>query len=262
MRIAVISDIHDNLWNLAAAIEHVSAAADALICCGDLCSPFVMDLLARFPRRVEIVFGNNDADLFRITRKSSERLRVHGELFETELDGKRFAVNHFDYLARPMAALGAIRYRLLRTQSRVQRDAGGRNAGHQSGADYGGEVSGRQVGGCAADVCHRGDGLREGGGFWRAWGRRECPDGRAVRFRGSRGLAGVVLFLWEWLAGEGAEELAHGRYHFVDAGVGFAEAPVGLAVARGGLQNEAVQMRCNGIDAACQLVQLPLGVAP
>ncbi len=106
MRVAVISDIHDNLWNLAVAIEHVSAPADVLICCGDLCSPFVMDLLAQFPRRVEIVFGNNDADLFRITRKSSERVRVHGELFETELDGKKIAVNHFDYLARPMAASG------------------------------------------------------------------------------------------------------------------------------------------------------------
>ena len=106
MRVAVISDIHDNLWNLAAAIEHVSAAADALICCGDLCSPFVMDLLARFPGRVDIVFGNNDADLFRITRKSSDRVRVHGEFFETEQDGKKIAVNHFDYLARPIAAAG------------------------------------------------------------------------------------------------------------------------------------------------------------
>ena len=106
MRVAVISDIHDNLWNLAAAIEHVSAAAEVLICCGDLCSPFVIDLLARFPGRVEVVFGNNDADLFRITRKSSERVRVHGELFEAELDGKKVGVNHFDYLARPMAASG------------------------------------------------------------------------------------------------------------------------------------------------------------
>jgi uncharacterized protein len=106
MRIGVISDIHDNLWNLAAAIEHVKAEAEALICCGDLCSPFVMDLLARFPGRVDIVFGNNDADLFRITRKSSERVRVHGEFLETELDGKKIAVNHFDYLARPIAASG------------------------------------------------------------------------------------------------------------------------------------------------------------
>jgi predicted phosphodiesterase len=87
MRVAVISDIRDNLWNLAAAIERLSASAVVLICCGDLCSPFVMDLLARFPGRVGIVFGNNDADRFRNTRKSSER--PHRELFETELDGKR-----------------------------------------------------------------------------------------------------------------------------------------------------------------------------
>lgn len=106
MHVAVISDIHDNLWNLAAAIDHVSARAQVLICCGDLCSPFVMDQLARFPGPVEIVFGNNDADLFRITRKSSARVRVHGEFFETELDGKRVVVNHFDYLARPIAASG------------------------------------------------------------------------------------------------------------------------------------------------------------
>jgi len=106
MRVAVLSDIHDNLWNLAAAIEHASGAAETLICCGDLCSPFVMDELARFPGQVEIVFGNNDADLFRITRKSTERVRVHGEYFETVLDGKRIGVNHFDYLARPMAVSG------------------------------------------------------------------------------------------------------------------------------------------------------------
>lgn len=106
MRVAVISDIHDNLWNLAAAIDYLSGAADRLICCGDLCSPFVMDVLARFPKQVDIVFGNNDADLFRITRKSSERVMVHGELFETEMDGKRVAVNHFDYIARPMARSG------------------------------------------------------------------------------------------------------------------------------------------------------------
>jgi hypothetical protein len=106
MRIAVISDIHDNLWNLAAAIGYLSASAEVLVCCGDLCSPFVMDLLAGFPGRVDIVFGNNDADLFRITRKSSDRVRVHGEFFETELDGKKIAVNHFDYLARPVAASG------------------------------------------------------------------------------------------------------------------------------------------------------------
>lgn len=105
MRLAILSDIHDNLWNLRTAIDYVTGA-DVLICCGDLCSPFVMDQLARFPGQVNIVFGNNDADLFRITRKSSERVRVHGEFFETVLDGRKVAVNHFDYIARPIAESG------------------------------------------------------------------------------------------------------------------------------------------------------------
>lgn len=107
MRIAILSDIHDNLWNLAPAISAVQAA-DALICCGDLCSPFVIDELARFPNEVHIVFGNNDADLYRITSKASRqpRVYVHGELFQNMFDGKRFAVNHFDYLAKPMSKSG------------------------------------------------------------------------------------------------------------------------------------------------------------
>ncbi len=107
MRIGVLSDIHDNLWNLAAAIQQLQDA-DALICCGDLCSPFVIDELAKFPRDIHIVFGNNDADLFRITKKAATNARIclHGELFTDRFDGQRFAVNHFDYLAKPMAKSG------------------------------------------------------------------------------------------------------------------------------------------------------------
>jgi uncharacterized protein len=107
MRIAILSDIHDNLWNLATAISSVQAA-DALICCGDLCSPFVIDELAKFPGEVHIVFGNNDADLYRITAKAARlsHVALHGELLQNTFDRKRFAVNHFDYLAKPMAKSG------------------------------------------------------------------------------------------------------------------------------------------------------------
>lgn len=108
MRIGIISDIHDNLWNLAVAMDAV-AGSDALICCGDLCSPFVIDELARFERDIHVVFGNNDADLFRITAKAAKlpNLHLHGELFEATLGGRRVAVNHFDYIARPLAKSGA-----------------------------------------------------------------------------------------------------------------------------------------------------------
>jgi putative phosphoesterase len=108
MRLAILSDIHDNVWTLAIALAYVRDC-DALICCGDLCSPFVIDELASgFHRDIHIVFGNNDADQFRITNKTRihTKVHLHGEFFEAELDGVRFAANHFDYLAKPIAQAG------------------------------------------------------------------------------------------------------------------------------------------------------------
>lgn len=101
MRVAILSDIHDNIWNLRAALDHV-ADCDALICCGDLCSPFIVDQLKRFPKHVHIVFGNNDADQFRITLKCDARIHAYGELFAPRAEvfgGREVAVNHFDYIA-------------------------------------------------------------------------------------------------------------------------------------------------------------------
>jgi hypothetical protein len=108
MKIAILSDIHDNLWKLDVVLASISECQQ-MICCGDLCSPFVIDELAKaFSRDIHIVFGNNDADLFRITMKarSYPQVHLHGEFCEVTLGGKRFAVNHFDYITRPIAQSG------------------------------------------------------------------------------------------------------------------------------------------------------------
>jgi hypothetical protein len=108
MRIAVLSDIHDNVWNLAAALEAVRDA-DALICCGDLCSPFIVHQLGRgFSRPIHVVLGNNDGDLYRIAANARQydHLQIHGELFRGEFAGRRVAVNHYDGIARAIAASG------------------------------------------------------------------------------------------------------------------------------------------------------------
>jgi hypothetical protein len=34
---------------------------------------------------------------------ANPRIHLHGEFFQSVLDGKRFAANHFDYIARPLA---------------------------------------------------------------------------------------------------------------------------------------------------------------
>lgn len=108
MRIAVLSDIHDNVWKLDAALRAIHDA-DAMICCGDLCSPFIVHQLGRgFSGPIHIVFGNNDGDLYRITANAQRypHIHLHGEWFRGEFDGKRVAVNHYDNIARPVANSG------------------------------------------------------------------------------------------------------------------------------------------------------------
>jgi putative phosphoesterase len=108
MRIAVLSDIHDNVWKLDAALAAI-ASADALICCGDLCSPFIVHQLARgFARPIHIVFGNNDGDLYRITANALRypHVHLHGEWFRGEFEGRTVAAHHYDNIARPVAASG------------------------------------------------------------------------------------------------------------------------------------------------------------
>lgn len=108
MRIAIISDIHDNVWKLEAALSAIRDA-DVLLCCGDLCAPFIIHQLGRgFSRPIHIVFGNNDGDTHRITANARQydNIRLHGELFRAELDGQAFAMNHYDNIARSLAASG------------------------------------------------------------------------------------------------------------------------------------------------------------
>lgn len=108
MIVAILSDIHDNLPVLRKALERCRDA-EVLICCGDLCSPFVAKELGQgFARPIHIVFGNNDGDPFRLAMNAAKfpHLHFHGEYVELELGGKTFAVNHFDNIGRAIARGG------------------------------------------------------------------------------------------------------------------------------------------------------------
>jgi hypothetical protein len=108
MKITVLSDIHDNIWTLRSALAAVQET-DVLICCGDLCSPFIVTMLAEnYPNPIHFVTGNNDGDLFRITRNASRfsRFHIEGELFQTELDGKKISACHYDNIALEIVRSG------------------------------------------------------------------------------------------------------------------------------------------------------------
>ena len=89
MKLAVISDTHDHLENLEKAIVEINTlGVGALLHCGDLCSPFVIDRLATFNGPVHVVFGNNEGDRFTINNVSKKfpNVKLHGEVgfVETE----------------------------------------------------------------------------------------------------------------------------------------------------------------------------------
>lgn len=108
MLIAVLSDIHDNIWNLRAALTALQDA-DVLLCCGDLCSPFVIPILAEnFAQPIHVVYGNNDGDLLRMSNNARRyaHFNLEGELYQAEFDGLRFAVNHYDNIGLEIARSG------------------------------------------------------------------------------------------------------------------------------------------------------------
>jgi putative phosphoesterase len=106
MRIAIISDIHDNIPKLRDALRKLEGV-DELICLGDLCSPFmVKELASGFRGPVRLVFGNNDGDRYRIASEARKypHLTIYGEYAGLEIDGRRFSINHFDDIGRAIVA--------------------------------------------------------------------------------------------------------------------------------------------------------------
>ncbi|WP_163328475.1 metallophosphoesterase [Desulfurobacterium thermolithotrophum] len=94
MKIAVVSDSHDNLSKIEEFAKIVNSEdIDLVIHCGDFVSPFsVKLLLSKLKCDFIGVFGNNDGEVAGL-------LKISGGLLEKtpiykEIDGKRFAIMH------------------------------------------------------------------------------------------------------------------------------------------------------------------------
>ncbi|MEM1444703.1 MAG: YfcE family phosphodiesterase [Planctomycetota bacterium] len=102
MKIGVLSDSHDRLPALAAALDaFADAGVDALIHAGDFVAPFAAKLLTAeslsergltLSGGVHVIYGNNDGE--RVGLKKALPQLVDGPL-RLELDGCRIAVAHF-----------------------------------------------------------------------------------------------------------------------------------------------------------------------
>jgi putative phosphoesterase len=97
MQVGIISDTHDNVPAVDAAMDRFEAAnVDALVHCGDFVAPPVVPHLDREGLEVHAVCGNNDGEREGLVAafESLEGGRLHGRFAELEFDGLGFAVLH------------------------------------------------------------------------------------------------------------------------------------------------------------------------
>ncbi len=107
MLIAIVSDIHDNIWKLRKVSQQITArGAELLICCGDICAPFTLQQLAKdFKGTVHCVWGNNDGDKWLLTNTANSlgNVTLYGDFAEFEAGGRKIAVNHYGTMGRRLA---------------------------------------------------------------------------------------------------------------------------------------------------------------
>ncbi|MFO7915510.1 MAG: YfcE family phosphodiesterase [Candidatus Krumholzibacteriales bacterium] len=113
MKLAVMSDTHDNVNNLTKAMAGAEAAGcKLLIHCGDLAAPFMIHELAKFRGEVHTVFGNVEGDQFTIKEFADQydNITLHGEAGFLEIDGGGIAFTHRPVFARGLASTGSYKF--------------------------------------------------------------------------------------------------------------------------------------------------------
>jgi len=107
MKIAVFSDIHDNLvrWQEAAEIIKVKKIKIG-ICCGDLADLEVLDEVTKSFEKLYLCFGNFDYKLRDKTGLFPENVEWFETVGEFMLENRKIAIVHYDYEAKELAKSG------------------------------------------------------------------------------------------------------------------------------------------------------------
>jgi len=108
MKIAIISDIHDNAHNLVLALDKINnyKNIEKIIFLGDFVGAAIAKLLCSSPIPVFAIWGNNDGDKCLITKFACEKgsnLKVGFETYDKlEVSGRKIFLTHFPFLAKSM----------------------------------------------------------------------------------------------------------------------------------------------------------------
>jgi putative phosphoesterase len=110
MKIAIISDVHNNTVNLKKVLDYCAEEKiETLICCGDLADAETLDFMCdNFSEEIFYTFGNMDNDHLKNFEfvpeyKNAKLFKNYGE---TNLANKEIAFVHFPREAKELAETG------------------------------------------------------------------------------------------------------------------------------------------------------------
>ena len=108
MIIAIMSDSHDNIWNLRKALDVIKQeGAEMIIHCGDFVAPFMLKELDSSGIPVHGVFGNNDGDQYLLTKLSLmdfSNIILHGLVGSVEVNESKIGFTHHEIIGDGLAA--------------------------------------------------------------------------------------------------------------------------------------------------------------
>jgi len=111
MRLAIISDIHENFHNLFRALEEMEKrGVEQILCLGDLMNAGIAKILVHHHIPTFMIWGNNDGekvDIVKASYREGSQLTVSLNTYDfLERGGKKIFISHYDDLAKPMAESG------------------------------------------------------------------------------------------------------------------------------------------------------------
>jgi hypothetical protein len=111
MKIAIISDIHDNIPNLKKVLDYCALnKIKKIICCGDLASIETLDFLNdNFEGEIYFTFGNMDNDYlqnYHFKNKEFKKTKIFKKEGEVEISGNKIAFVHFPRIAKGLCKTG------------------------------------------------------------------------------------------------------------------------------------------------------------
>ena len=109
MKVAIMSDSHDSIPNLEKAIKLAQGkGAEVLFHCGDLISPFMVPVLAKFSKETHLILGNNRGDIYLMCEhlKKYPHIKFHGEQAFLDIKNYKIAMVHYPKIAYAFASTG------------------------------------------------------------------------------------------------------------------------------------------------------------